>query len=649
MAVNLSPVYGVAGQLFDNNGNPLAGGKIYTYLAGTTTPATTYTSSAGNIAHTNPIVLDGAGRVPSGEIWLTDGITYKFVVQDSANNLIGTYDNLTGINSNFVAYTNSQEIQTATAGQTVFNLATVTYQPGTNSLTVFVDGVNQYGPGAQYAYVETDSDTVTFVSGLHVGASVKFTTSQLNNGAGQTAAQTAFTGFKGQIGTVQDLANNDGSDWIGYLPDVTGGVAHSAQDKMQEVVSAFDFMTEQEITAVKTNTWTTVSNVTAAFQNAITYCHDNFRDLYVPAGTYKLTDTITKASSFYGVNIHGEGATNSILDFSSITAPGTSGLLLIGGSGSVPNNVIQKLRFKGNQNVRAIEFRGLGGQRVRDCTFDNFLVGGLYNNKDAGSFTEFDVFENCRFEDNCWLAIEYQRDLGDDSFHGSGLQDCIVGSSSSQLARIRINTGCKPYNAPMTATFFMNGTIPIIEHIETIRTATFYGHMKVETFSGTPTLASGYDVGLAGDVSFLGTAPNWGTLTLTRYQTSDVGGVLQSLDSMYVGQTTAINTSTFTDIYIPTGMVRGSRLIFVYLQGTFVEASYVLLSLVSPFGFFPTPTLIGKSVADNGGQSGADPVFALNNSTSALQIKQGGGPATDVTARVVAYQLGLGAANTGVL
>jgi hypothetical protein len=192
MAVNLSPVFGVAGQLFDDNGNPLAGGKIFTYLAGTTTNAPTFTSASGSIAHSNPIVLDGAGRVPSGEIWLTDGISYKFVVQDVANNLIGTYDNLVGINSNFVNFTNQQEIQTATAGQTVFNLTTVQYQPGTNSLTVFVDGVNQYGPGAQYAYVETDSDTVTFINGLHVGALVKFTTSQLNTSGGIDACQVAY-------------------------------------------------------------------------------------------------------------------------------------------------------------------------------------------------------------------------------------------------------------------------------------------------------------------------------------------------------------------------------------------------------------------------------------------------------------------------
>jgi hypothetical protein len=222
MAVNLSPVFGVAGQLFDNNGNPLAGGKIFTYAAGTTTLVDTYTNSLGNIAHSNPIVLDGAGRVPSGEIWLTDGIQYKFVVEDAASNLIGTYDNLIGINSNFVAFTNEQEIQTAIAGQTVFNLTTMQYQPSINSLSVFVDGVNQYGPGAQYAYVETDQDTVTFVSGLHVGASVKFTTSQLNSSGGGDACNVSYTApFTGATLTTvcEKLSETISVKDFGAIPD----------------------------------------------------------------------------------------------------------------------------------------------------------------------------------------------------------------------------------------------------------------------------------------------------------------------------------------------------------------------------------------------------------------------------------------------
>ena len=95
MSVNLSPIGGAAAQFFDNNGNPLSGGKLYTYAAGTTTPLATYTTSVGNVAHTNPIIFDSAGRVPGGQIWLTDGnINYKFLLETSTSVLVGTFDNI---------------------------------------------------------------------------------------------------------------------------------------------------------------------------------------------------------------------------------------------------------------------------------------------------------------------------------------------------------------------------------------------------------------------------------------------------------------------------------------------------------------------------------------------------------------------------
>lgn len=96
--VFLSPLGGAASQFLDNNGVILSGGKIYTYAAGTTTLQTSYTSSSGGTAHANPIVLDSAGRVPGGEIWLTDNLIYKFTVETSAGVLLGTYDNVPGIN-----------------------------------------------------------------------------------------------------------------------------------------------------------------------------------------------------------------------------------------------------------------------------------------------------------------------------------------------------------------------------------------------------------------------------------------------------------------------------------------------------------------------------------------------------------------------
>ena len=96
--VNLSALAGAGQQFFSDNGVPLSGGKLYSYEAGTTTPQTTYTSANGVTAHANPIVLNSAGRVATGEIWLTAGQNYKFVLKTSTDITIATWDNITGIN-----------------------------------------------------------------------------------------------------------------------------------------------------------------------------------------------------------------------------------------------------------------------------------------------------------------------------------------------------------------------------------------------------------------------------------------------------------------------------------------------------------------------------------------------------------------------
>lgn len=98
MAVNISLFAGAGAQFFDDNGVPLSGGLLYTYAAGTTSAAATYTSSTGLSANPNPIVLDAGGRVPN-EIWLTANTTYKFVLQDADAVLIGTWDNIPGISN----------------------------------------------------------------------------------------------------------------------------------------------------------------------------------------------------------------------------------------------------------------------------------------------------------------------------------------------------------------------------------------------------------------------------------------------------------------------------------------------------------------------------------------------------------------------
>jgi len=137
MAVFLSPVGGAAAQFFTNTGAVLTGGKLYTYAAGTTTPLPSYTTSVGNVARTNPIVLDAAGRVPSGgEIWITS-VSYKFVLTDSTDVLIATYDNLLGIG--VVTY----EIQNFTGDGSTVSFTLSSAPISENSTFVYINGVYQ--------------------------------------------------------------------------------------------------------------------------------------------------------------------------------------------------------------------------------------------------------------------------------------------------------------------------------------------------------------------------------------------------------------------------------------------------------------------------------------------------------------------------
>lgn len=87
-------------QEFDLNGFLLAGGQLYTYAAGTTTPLTTYTDNTGGTPNANPIVLDSSGQ---GHIWLTAGVSYKFVYKDVNGVTLYTENGITVADPNGVA------------------------------------------------------------------------------------------------------------------------------------------------------------------------------------------------------------------------------------------------------------------------------------------------------------------------------------------------------------------------------------------------------------------------------------------------------------------------------------------------------------------------------------------------------------------
>lgn len=78
VAYQLSPI--AHQQFLDVNGKPLAGGFVYTYSAGSSTPLATYKDNVGT-ANTNPIVLDAGGFAT---IYLSQN-SYKWCVQNSSS------------------------------------------------------------------------------------------------------------------------------------------------------------------------------------------------------------------------------------------------------------------------------------------------------------------------------------------------------------------------------------------------------------------------------------------------------------------------------------------------------------------------------------------------------------------------------------
>lgn len=95
-------------QFFAANGDPLVGGKVYTYAAGTTTPLATFTDASAATPNTNPIILDSRGEC---NLWYSNATSYKIVLKNSADvtqwtvDNIATYGNLSAQNANNVNIT----------------------------------------------------------------------------------------------------------------------------------------------------------------------------------------------------------------------------------------------------------------------------------------------------------------------------------------------------------------------------------------------------------------------------------------------------------------------------------------------------------------------------------------------------------------
>ena len=173
MAYYFSPIGNT--QIIDVNGNPLVGGTISTFLAGTSTAATTYTDDTGGTAQGVVMTLNSLGLPTNGPVWLLGGVPLKFIIKNAAGVTQSTFDDVSGIGDTssapdqWVLYGAAPTYISATS----FSVAgdqTNTFHVGRRVKTVNSGGT-VYGTITATAYttlttVTVSNDSVSLDSGL---------------------------------------------------------------------------------------------------------------------------------------------------------------------------------------------------------------------------------------------------------------------------------------------------------------------------------------------------------------------------------------------------------------------------------------------------------------------------------------------------
>lgn len=91
----------IAQQFLDADGNPLAGGKLYSYEAGTVTPLPLYTDVNLTTPATNPVILDSTGQPATVLYVLAQG--YKYKLTDADDNVLWTRDEIEDVGATFAS------------------------------------------------------------------------------------------------------------------------------------------------------------------------------------------------------------------------------------------------------------------------------------------------------------------------------------------------------------------------------------------------------------------------------------------------------------------------------------------------------------------------------------------------------------------
>jgi len=212
-------------QFFDDNGDPLAGGKVYTYEQGTTTPLATYQDEAETTPNTNPVILDSSGRAL---IWLGSA-DYTFVIHNSSDVLQSSGGDVTSnaaslaLKADLVSptFTGTPAAPTAAEGTNTTQIATTAFvETATGSLVetvvgtageIDVDSSDVNNPVLSLSsalFLETPSGSI-LVGGISGGKVVRSGDHIVTVGAGfcRDSTNTEVLSWADQVVTIPSVAS----------------------------------------------------------------------------------------------------------------------------------------------------------------------------------------------------------------------------------------------------------------------------------------------------------------------------------------------------------------------------------------------------------------------------------------------------------
>ena len=241
-------------QYFDNASVELAGGKLFTYSAGTTNKATTFTDSGGGTQNNNPIILNSRGEA---NVWIPANTGFKFVLapasdSDPPANPFWTVDNI--INSTAGVSTISfgstgLTPNSATSGAVTVAGTLAVANGGTGASTATITSFNNITGFTAVGTTGTTSTNLVFSTSPTL-MTPTLTTPAINGGS-VTPAATPTTTAPGYLGSP---INTQNGTYTTVMSDTGQTIYH---------------------TSASTHTWTIDSNANVAYPIGTIICFNN--------------------------------------------------------------------------------------------------------------------------------------------------------------------------------------------------------------------------------------------------------------------------------------------------------------------------------------------------------------------------------------